>query len=136
MTRIEADELAALLRAHGYLTVERPPQLWGLITNGLEPFVRALGELIAAGLVRNGSDLGALTLGVANVVDEEQAEFVAMSIRGAGTWVDARWQPGAATVLAGRDLTAAIAAAGAVGGYTRDLGDGTGSVTALYPRAG
>jgi hypothetical protein len=135
LTRIDADELAALLRAHGYLTVERPPQLWGLITTGLEPFVRALGESIAAGLLRNANDLGSLTLSVANVVDEERAEFVAVSVRGTGSWTDAHWQPGSDRILCGRDLTDAITAAGAVSGYTRSLGDGTGSVTMLYPRA-
>ena len=136
MTVIDAAELESLLRAHGFLTVERPPVLWSLHTTGLESFVRALGESIAAALVRNGNDLAAVTLGVSNIVDDEGREFVGVTLSGAGAWApEATWRAGSDVILAGADLTAALSAAGAVFGYVRDLGDGTGSVTAWYPRA-
>lgn len=135
MTVIDADELASLLRAHAYLTVERPPRLWGLHCSDLESFVRALGESIAAALYRNGNDLAALTLNVANLVDEDGSEFVAVTVQGAGRWTDAAWSPRADVVLAGHYLTDAAGTAGAVRGYVRDLGDGTGSVTLVYRRA-
>jgi len=133
---IDAAELEALLRANGFLTVERPPQLWGLETTELEPFVRCLGELIAAGLFRNGNDLSRLVLNVANVVDEDEAHYVALSIRGPGEWSpEVAWTPGSEVVLAGNYLTAAAAEAGAVRGYTRDLGDGSGAVTLWFTRS-
>jgi hypothetical protein len=133
---VPPEELEALLRAHAYLQVDRPPRLWGLHTTGLEPFVRALGESIAAGLVRNGNDLGALTLSIANAhTEDDGAEYVAVTIMGAGRWTDATWRPGGSESLAGPDLSAAADAAGAAWGYVRDLGAGAGSVTVLYPRA-
>ena len=67
-----ASELEGLLRAHSFLKVELPPELWEPDAE-LEPFIRALGEMIAAGLVRNGQELGEITLNVSNVVVEESA---------------------------------------------------------------
>jgi hypothetical protein len=139
--RLPADELGRLLRAHGYLRVQRPPTLWDLETAGLEQFVRALGELIAAGLVRNGGDLGALVLNVSNVHVAEPTggslpvgDLVAVSISGAGgDWTDARWAPGDPAFMS-FDLPAALAAAGAVHAYSRRLGPDSGSVTVLYRR--
>jgi hypothetical protein len=139
--RLAADELGNLLRANSFLQTQRPPLLWDLETTGLEAFVRVMGELIAAGLARNGSDLVGLTLAMANVhVDDASSDpmpagdHVAVSISGAGDWADAIWSPGDRRFVS-LDLPAALDAAGAVHAYSRRLGDDTGSVTVLYPRA-
>jgi hypothetical protein len=50
-------DLEALLRAHPFMKVERPPQLWSPDTED-EPFLRMLGEMIALGLGR-GNELEA-----------------------------------------------------------------------------
>ena len=134
-------ELDGLLVAHTFLRIERPPQLWAP-SSELEPFVRLLGELIAAGLVRNGGDLGELTLNVSNVTVEPEAadpippgDFVAVSIRGAGDWApEVTWPRDGGFVSP--DLPAAAVAAGTAYGYTRVLADGGGSVTVLVPRSG
>jgi hypothetical protein len=139
--RLPADELGNLLRAHGYLTVERPPELWDVDTTALEPFVRAMGELLAAGLSRNGGNLEALVLSVANVhVDAAAAspmpvgDLVAVSVAAAGSWADARWAPGSDVRFVSDDLPAAIEAAGAAHAYARRLTADSGSVTVLYRR--
>ena len=135
-----AAELEALLASHAFLRVERPPELWAP-ASGLEAFIRLLGELIAAGLVRNGRQLGALTLNVANVTVPPEAadpipagDFVAVTIRGAGDWVPEATWPGDGAFVS-PELPAAAAAAGAAYGYSRVLTDG-GSVTMLLPRTG
>jgi hypothetical protein len=130
--RMNVSELEGLLRAHSFLKVERPPELWEPDAE-LEPFIRLLGEMIAAGLVRNGQELGEITLNVSNVVIEES---VAVTIRSGGDWSpDATWDPSAFHdgSLVSSDLEAALTAASAAWAYTRDLG-GEGSVTVLYPR--
>ena len=58
--------LEPILVAHSYLTVERPPTLWALDADDEERLIRLLGEMIAAGLVRNGGDLPSIVLNVAN----------------------------------------------------------------------
>ena len=133
-----AAELEALLAAHAFLQVERPPELWAP-ASGLEAFIRLLGELIAAGLARNDQDLAALTLNVSNVtVSPEAADpipagnFVAVTIRGAGDWSpEASW-PRDGTFVS-PELPEAATGAGAAYGYTRVLAAG-GSVTMLLPR--
>jgi len=55
--------LDALLRAHGFMRVERPPQLWEADTDD-ERFIPLLGEMIAVSLAR-GAKLEELTLNVA-----------------------------------------------------------------------
>jgi len=139
--RLGADELAALLRAHAYVQVERPPVLWDLRTESLEAFVRLMGEFLAAGLARNGADLSALRLNVANVhVGPDAADpipegdSVAITVAGAGTWTDGRWRPDAAEPLLTSDLTVALRASGAVYAYSRIEGAAYGSVTALFAR--
>jgi hypothetical protein len=133
-------ELAAILNAHSFLRVERPPTMWDPATE-LEPFVRLLGEMLSAGLVRNGGVLEELTLNVANVQVELDAgeippgEYVAITIRGRGDWSPETTWPGGGRLLVGRDLSAAASAAGAAYGYTRVLGDGEGSVTVFHARA-
>jgi hypothetical protein len=139
--RLPADELGNLLRAHGYLTVERPPELWDVDTSALEPFVRVMGELLAAGLARNGGNLEALVLSVANVHVDEAAggplpvgDLVAVSISAAGSWTDAQWAPGSDASFVSDYLPAAFEAAGAVHAYARRLTADSGSVTVLYRR--
>jgi hypothetical protein len=137
-----ASELEGLLRAHSFLKVERPPELWEPDAE-LEPFIRLLGEMIAAGLVRNGQELGEITLNVSNVTVEASAagpmpmgEFVAVTIRSSGDWSpEATWDPAAPHdgSLVSSNLEAALTAASAAWAYARDLG-GEGSVTVLYTR--
>ena len=139
--RLPADELGNLLRAHGYLVVQRPPELWDVETSALEPFVRVMGELLAACLVRNGGDLESLVLAVANVhVPADAADplpagdLVAVSVCGRGSWTDERWRPGAENRFVTEYLSPAFEAAGAVHAYSRRLAADSGSVTVLYRR--
>ncbi len=135
-----AAELEALLTAHAFLQVERPPELW-TPASGLEAFIRLLGELISAGLVRNGQNLSALTLNVSNLTVSPEAadpipagDFVAVTIRSAGDWSpEASWPRD--RIFVSPELPAAAAAAGTAYGYTRVLAGG-GSVTMLVPRTG
>ena len=139
--RLAAGELGNLLRAHAYLVVQRPPELWDVETTELEPFVRVMGELLAAGLARNGGDLGSLVLAVANVHVEAAAsdplpagDLVAVSVSGRGTWPDARWRPGQEGEFVSEYLPAAFEAAGALHAYSRRVATDAGSVTVLYRR--
>ena len=133
-------DLDGPLRAQTAVKVERPPALWEAET-GVEPFLALLGELIALGLGR-GNELADLRLNVANVVvepdDEDvsipQGEFVAITVRGGGSWDDGTWRPGTdPSTDALREVGPAAGAAGAVYGYSRNLGD-EGSVTVFLPR--
>jgi hypothetical protein len=133
-------DLDGPLRSQGSLKVERPPTLWEADTE-LEPFLALLGELIALGLGR-GNELSRLTLNVANVVvepDEEGGsipvgEFVAITLRGGGSWDDDVWRRGTEPTTASlRELGPAAQAAGGVYAYERDLGP-EGSVTVFLPR--
>lgn len=137
-------ELEALLRAHGFMHVERPPELWE-VDSELERFLPMLGEMIALGLSTDTA-LSELTLNVSNVVVEpdedpdesawlEPGEYVAITVRGAGGWgADDVWRAGQGPT---RGLLGNVAPraddAGAVYVYTRELGD-EGSVTAMLPR--
>lgn len=129
-----AADFEGLLSAHAFLRVERPPELWTPAAE-LEPFVRMLGELISAALVRNGGELGEVTLNVSNVVVTPDAagaipegEHVAVTVSAAGGWPETVWPD-----LVGDEIAGAAAAAGAVAGYSRDLGD-SGSVTVFFTR--
>ena len=136
-----AAELDGLLNAHAYLRVERPPTLWPPDSE-LEPFTRLLGEMIAAGLVRNGGVLAELTLNVSNVVIEPEVagplpagEFVAVTIRGQGDWKpETSWTAPARSGAVLKSVQEAASAAGAAHLYSRVLGDDDGSVTVLLPR--
>jgi hypothetical protein len=140
-----ASELEGILNAHAFLKVERPPVMWAPDAE-LEAFIRALGEMIAAGLVRNGHVLSEITLNVSNVTVEPTAagpmpagDFVAVTIKSRGDWgPETTWEPSAklSGAFVSRDLEAALAAADAAWAYTRKLGSNAGSVTVLYPRAG
>lgn len=136
-------QLDALLRAHSFLRVERPPALWEIDAEDV-PFVRALGEMIAASLGR-GNGLADLVLEVVNVTVEEGADdsgeeprpgdYVALTIRGRGDWGrEVRWWPDCTSVrLVTDDLGSAALAAGARFGYVRS-GRDESSVTIFYPR--
>jgi hypothetical protein len=136
-------ELDGILNAHVFLRVERPPVLWETDVD-LEAFIRALGETIAAGLVRNGQELSEITLNVSNVTVEPEAagpmpvgDFVAVTIRSGGDWSpETTWDPDARHdgSLVGHDLETALTTASAAWAYTRELGADAGSVTILYPR--
>jgi hypothetical protein len=91
---ISATNLEAILRAHGYLRVERPPELWALRTDD-EAFLFLLGEMIVLALGRAselGKDHGDHTQNVSNVVVPEDAagdglpegELVAITLLGPG----------------------------------------------------
>ena len=137
-----ASDLEGLLKAHAFLRVERPPELWAPAAE-LESFVRLLGEMISAGLVRNGGVLAEITLNVAKVTVEPSDEspvpagdFVAISIVADGDWrPETTWpDASAASPFVNTDLDAAARRAGARYGYTRALGD-RGSVTVFFDRA-
>jgi len=133
-------DLDGPLRAQTAIKVERPPTLLEADTE-TEPFLALLGELISLGLGR-GNELTGLTLNVANVVvepDDEggsipEGEFVAITVRGGGSWDDEVWRAGRrpdAGLFEG--VGPAAERAGAVYAYARDLGD-EGSVTVFLPR--
>jgi hypothetical protein len=139
-----AKELEGLLNAHAFLRVERPPELWAPQAE-LEPFIRLLGEMIAAALVRNGQKLEEVTLNVSNVTVEPEAagqipegDFVGLTVRSAGDWSpEEAWHPAEdpeeASLVSGDLLSAAVAAGGSYG-YTRVSGDDEGSVTVFFRR--
>src|SRR5512145_2670369 len=83
--------LEPVLRAHAYMKVERPPELWEADTQDWQ-FLALLGEIIAAALA-GGTPLGELTLSASNIVVEPSedaedpvvprpAEYVAITVRG------------------------------------------------------
>jgi hypothetical protein len=138
-----ASELEGILNAHAFLSVERPPMLWDTHVD-LEAFVRALGEMIAAGLARNGQELSEITLNVSNVTVEPEAagpmpagDFVAVTIKSGGDWsLETTWDPAGPHdgSLVGHDLETALTTASAAWAYTRELGADGGSVTIFYLR--
>jgi hypothetical protein len=91
-------DLEALLNAHAYMRVERPPLLWEVDVLD-EPFIRLLGELIVVGLLHHDV-LGELTLNASNVTVEGEppegvslGDYVAITIAGPGEWERARRGP-------------------------------------------
>lgn len=136
--------LDALLRAHGFMRVERPPELWEADTDEAH-LVPLLGEMIAASLAR-GAKLEELALNASNMVvepydDGDQGsgpppgEFVAITVRGKVAWeADAVWLPQRPWQVPWlEDLTARLAPALARYGYIRNLPPG-GSITVLLAR--
>src|SRR5512145_582833 len=97
--------LEPILRAHAYMKVERPPELWEADTEDTR-FLELLGEIIAAALSR-GASLGDLTLSASNIVvespDDGEAmiaprpgEYVAITVRGpTDLGPDDSWHPSA-----------------------------------------
>jgi hypothetical protein len=139
---MDLSELRSILNAHGFLRVERPPAPWSPAAE-TEPFIRLLGEMIAAALVRNGGLLSEVTLNVANVTVEPATgsavpagDFVAISIGSSGRWLPETTWPAdpAAGPLVNADLDTAAHRAGAAYGYVRSLGDDNGSVTVFFRR--
>jgi hypothetical protein len=135
--------LDALLRAHSYMNVQRPPEIWEADTEDVG-FVPLLGEMIAAAL-SSGAELNQLTLNAANVVmplsgEDEEAivrpgDYVAVTVSGPGDLGrDASWTPsrGAAAGLLLR-LDAALRTAGSAYAYVRSVPP-TGSVTVFLQR--
>jgi len=139
-------KLDALLRAHGFMNVERPPLLWEADTEDTR-VVPLLGEMIAAALA-GGGVLSALTLNASNVsVDladdpddagsgPPQGEFVAITISGAtDLGPDGSWNPGRSSSVALLNrLTDRLAVAGARYAYVRRVPP-TGSITVFLARS-
>jgi hypothetical protein len=134
-------QLDAFLRAHGFMTVERPPELWEADVE-LEPLTRAMGELLAYAL-RHHNDLSGLVLNASNVTIESEGprgissgDYVALTVRGPGAWKDVSWIQSDPPTTFDKfgDLAGALTAAGAVHAYARDLGPEGGSITVLYAR--
>ena len=141
-------KLDALLRAHGFMKVERPPEIWEADTEDTR-FVPLLGEMITAALA-GGGELAELTLNASNIVvpvndDADPSEridsppsgdFVAITVSGAtDLGPDDRWRPGRrsnAKLLAG--LADRLVVAGARYAYVRRMPP-RGSMTVFLPRA-
>jgi hypothetical protein len=120
--------------------VERPPTLWE--PDALdEPFIRMLGEMIAAGLAL-GNELDDLVLNASNVVVEPgnephavpHGEYVAITIVGPGNWEsDASWTPNSEPAGLLKSVAYTFEPANAAYAYVRALGD-SGSITVWVPR--
>jgi hypothetical protein len=134
-------ELHAILRAHEFMHVERPPSLWEADAEDVG-VVRLLGGMIAVGLGRR-SNLGDLVLNASNVTVEPGSEprgvpagdYVALSVRGGGDWgPEWTWRPGERTSTeAFAHIEAEALGAGAAYAYSRSL-DSEGSVTVFLRR--
>jgi hypothetical protein len=120
------------LRAHAYLKVEQPPELWEADTEDMR-FLPLLGEIIAAALAA-GAALEELTLNASNVAvnppddgEEEQipepAEYVAVTVRGpTDLGPDDRWHRSAPPRFGLlRRLEHRLADAGATFAYVRTI---------------
>src|SRR5690349_21220231 len=79
--------LDALLNAHAFLRVERPPELWEADTEDTT-LVPLLGEMLAASLSHETLDLADLTLNASNVVIDHddgpapRGDYVALTVSG------------------------------------------------------
>jgi len=131
--------LDALLRAHGVMKVQRPPELWEADTEDIR-FVPLLGEMIAAA-VAGGGQPAELTLNASNVVVEDgdrpaPGEYVAVTVSGRiDLGADAVWPPAgpSAQGLLGR-IHDRLVAAGVTFAYVRRV-PSEGSVTVFLRRA-
>lgn len=134
-------DLDAVLTAHAFMRVERPPELWAIDVDD-DVFIRMLGELIVVGLLHHNV-LAELTLNVANVTVGEDGpagvdagDHVAVTVRGPGTWEEeVAWTPASDEPLWSSDLDTAVRAASASYAYLRPLGDDGGSITVFIPRS-
>ena len=134
-------DLEALLNAHAFMRVERPPSLWEVDVDD-EPFIRMLGEMIVVGLLHHDV-LAELTLNVSNVTVGDDGpdgvgsgDYVAISITGPGGWEqDASWTPASTEPFWSPDLDAAVRGASASFAYRRRLGVDEGSITVFIPRS-
>ena len=95
-------KIDSLLRAHRFMRVERPPELWGASAEDVR-LIPLIGEMIAVVGLSRGNPLAELTLNAANVVVESESicgapigEYVALSVKGKGDWrPEWTWRPGA-----------------------------------------
>lgn len=134
-------DLDALLTAHAFMRVERPPELWQVDVED-EPFIRMLGEMIVVGLLHHDV-LADLTLNASNVTVGDDGpdgvapgDYVAMTVRGPGAWDrDITWTPTSAGPLWNADLDAAARAASVSFAYLRSSGQEEGSITVFIPRS-
>ncbi|HWL91182.1 MAG TPA: hypothetical protein VNP90_07430, partial [Actinomycetota bacterium] len=132
-------DLDALMNAHAFMRVERPPVLWEVDVDD-EPFIRMLGEMIVVGLLHHDV-LAELTLNASNVtVDDDgpdgAGDHVAITIGGPGDREpDVSWTPAATEPFWSPDLDAAVRHASATYGYWRRLMDDGGSITVFVPRS-
>jgi hypothetical protein len=135
-------DLGPLLRAHAFLEVQRPPELWQVAADD-HALIRLLGEMIAATLAR-GNPLHEVVLNVANVtVVEDDADagqqpppgdYVAMTVGGAGDCgPPTRWSPDANALLVSDDLDGAARAAAVPFAYTQSRA-GEGTITVFFHR--
>lgn len=134
-------DTGAVLRAHDYMQIERPPLLWDLSAEP-EAFFRLFGEMISRGLTR-GSELGELTLKADNIVigpdgPADPGEYVGITVLGAGDWSPEQIFPLDSTTdesFVTPDLHEAAAAVDLIYGYTRVLSADydKGSITVLFP---
>jgi hypothetical protein len=136
-------DLEALIRAHPFIRIERPPELWKIDVDDVL-FIRFFGELLVALLGRNGGELANVTVQFSNVVIESDAagpmpegEFVAVTgLFNADTTPEISRIPNAGSrpSLLSSDLEYAAANAGGAWAYTRSLGGVLGSVTVFFSR--
>jgi hypothetical protein len=133
-------DLDALLKAHAFMRVERPPELWEVDVLD-EPFIRLVGELIVVGL-RHHDVLAELTLNASNVVLAEDVpagvpagDHIAITVRGPGDWgPELTWTPASTEPLGSEFLDAAARRASVDFAYLRRLGADEGSITVFVPR--
>ena len=97
--------LEPILRAHRYMWIQRPPELWEADTEDSR-LLQLLGETIAAALA-SGAPLDQLTLNVSNVIVEppepgdepmapQPADYVAITVSGScDLGPDDTWHPAA-----------------------------------------
>jgi hypothetical protein len=133
----------SLLRAHSYMRTHAPDEAWDLDADD-ESFFGLLGEMIVMGMLR-GNELGALTLGVANVTVAGEdgpvpaGNHVAITVSGPGDWTPERtWsrEAGASPApFVTPDLEAAALRSDAVCGYTRQTSTDEGSITIFFTAA-
>lgn len=132
----------ALLRAHEFMNIERPPKIWEADTED-DRLLPLLGEMIASGLAK-GAELASLTLSAANIVVEkpvdeedepEPGEYVALTVRGAGDWgPDGTWPAAGAPRSPWLDhMNERLQIAGAVYAYVRNFASDS-SVTIFLRR--
>lgn len=134
-------DLDALLTAHAFMRVERPPELWQVDVDD-EPFIRMLGEMIVVGLLHHDV-LAELTLNASNVAVGDDGpdgvapgEYVGITVRGPGAWErDEAWSPSSAEPLWSAGLDAAARAASVAYAYLRRPNPDEGSITFLIPRS-
>jgi len=130
-------DLVPYLRAHGFLRVQHPPELWAADCDD-ERLIRLTGELLSVALVR-GTELADIGLRASNVVVTDAGppapgEYVALTVDGAGDWgPESIWEPESQIVLLNHDVDAAARAVGIRWAYTRSDPAG-GSVTVFLAR--